>query len=54
MRPSNPTRKILEKIKAEQFKLDTAIANGDNRARDKADRNIRNLRKDLAKLNEEN
>lgn len=53
MKPFNPARKILEKIKAEQFKLDTAIANGDNKTKERAEKNIRNLKKDLARLGED-
>ncbi len=53
MKPFNQTRRILEKIKDEQFKLDTAISKGNTKDQKVAEKNIRNLRKDLARLSED-
>lgn len=54
MKPFNPARKILEQIKDQQFLFDKAISVGDKAAQKKAEKNIRNLRKDLAKVSEDN
>lgn len=54
MKPFNPARKILEQIKDQQFILDKAISVGDKAAQKKAERNIKNLKKDFAKLSEDN